>query len=196
MATPATSESAATIDGGGDTDSRTLSSFMIKLTAVNYLFWAFRMKRYLSLKKLWSIVEAAPGVYTRDLKEKDETAFYILSMAISDEFLPILMSCDTAAEAWAKLKADFQSASEANINFLRRKLSSLRIGHTETVVQYFSRGRALWQELLATGEQIRESAIVSSLLEGLSEKFAPVYEVLVGLTGLTINSAQNRLVIF
>lgn len=87
----------------------------------NYNFWAAKMKAYLKAYDLWEITEtcieppplrANPTVaqikqHSEDVAKTFKTLSCIQS-AISDAIFTRIMTCETAKEAWDRLKEEFQ----------------------------------------------------------------------------------------
>ncbi|KAF2304185.1 hypothetical protein GH714_028401 [Hevea brasiliensis] len=110
------------------------------------------MKAYLRAFDLWEVVEtgrdppplrvdpmlAQIKYYSEECAKKYKALFY-LHQAVSDVIFTRIMSCETAKEAWDKLKEEFHGSDKTRqmqILNLRRDIEVLRMKDSESVKEY------------------------------------------------------------
>ena len=94
-------------------------------TGENYPIWIVKMKTYLKAHDLWEVVEtgreppplrANPTI--AQIKQHSEEctkkykAMSCIQSAVSDTIFTRIMACDTAKEAWDKLKEEFHGSDK------------------------------------------------------------------------------------
>ncbi|KAK6161466.1 hypothetical protein DH2020_004847 [Rehmannia glutinosa] len=156
-------------------------------TGENYPIWAVKMKTYLRAFDLWEIVEtgreptplsANPTVaQIKQHNEENAKKFKALSCihsAVSDVIFTRIMTCETAKEAWNKLKEEFQGSERTKQIYLlncRREFEVLRMKETETVKEYTDRLVKVVNQIRLLGEELTEKRIVEKVLVSLPERF-------------------------
>ena len=145
------------------------------------------MKTYLKAHDLWEVVEtgreppplrANPTI--AQMKQHGEEcakkykAMSCIQSAVSDTIFTRIMACDTAKEAWDKLKEEFHGSDKTRqmqvIN-LRREFEVLRMEDEETVRQYTDRLMKVVNQIRLLGEELTDKRIVEKVLVSLPEKF-------------------------
>ncbi|GKV19872.1 hypothetical protein SLEP1_g30072 [Rubroshorea leprosula] len=153
----------------------------------NYTIWAVKMKAYLRAFELWEVVEtdrqlaplppnATLAQIKRHLEEvaKRCKALTCLHLAVTDEIFNRIMTCETAKEAWDKLKVEFQGDNKARqmeVLNLKREFALIRMKDTETVKEFFDRLTKVVNKIRLQGEELFDKAVVEKVLVSLSEKF-------------------------
>ncbi|GLT43009.1 hypothetical protein SLA2020_169860 [Shorea laevis] len=128
----------------------------------NYTVWAVKMKAYLRAFELWEVVETdrqpaplPPNATLAQIKRHSEEvakrykALTCLHSAVTDEIFSRIMTCETAKEAWDKLKVEFQ----------------------ETVKEFSDRLTKVVNKIRLQGEELSDKAVVEKVLVSLPEKF-------------------------
>lgn len=167
----------------------------------NYGTWSQRMQCVLIHKGLWSAIElTTEGTTTREQASTaisiSQKALALIGLNVKDHHLPTVMSCTTAKEAWDKLAAIYKSKTNARRLQLRQELATLKMEAPETVSKYFSRGKTLWQDLLATGHKVSETEIAWNLLAGLPKNYSIVKAILTSSDDeLELDKVMSRLLI-
>jgi transposase InsO family protein len=153
----------------------------------NYNFWAAKMKAYLKAYDLWEITEsgieppplrANPTVaqikqHSEDVAKKFK-ALSCIQSAISDSIFTRIMTCETAKEAWDKLKEEFhgsQRTRQMQVLNLRREFEILKMKETEVVKDYADRLMKVVNQIRLLGEDLPDKRIVEKVLISLPEKF-------------------------
>ncbi|GLT61621.1 hypothetical protein SLA2020_343160 [Shorea laevis] len=112
----------------------------------------------------------------RHLEEvaKRYKALTCLHLAVTDEIFNIIMTCETAKEAWDKLKVEFQGNNKARqmeVLNLKREFTLIRMKDTETVKEFSNRLTKVVNKIRLQGEELFDKAIVEKVLVSLPEKF-------------------------
>lgn len=166
------------------------SSFSPKspvFTGVNYGVWAVRMATYLRAFDLWDVVEhnrdptplnnnptVAQIKFFNEEKAKKFKALTCIHNAVSEEMFTRIMTCETAKEAWDKLKAEFQGDEKSRrmqILNLKRQFEGLKMKESDTVKEFSSNISKIVNQMTLLGEEIKESRVVEKVLVSLPEKF-------------------------
>lgn len=157
----------------------TTGATITRLDPTNYAVWKLRVKGLLMQQKLWSLVEdGLPAAATAVQKASDQAAIGIICLHVSDQYVDVVMSQDSAMAAWEKLRTLFEGKSTMRKVQLRRQLQGLKMGATELLPSYFGRARQLRDELKAVGADVAEDEVVTIVLAGLPERFKAASTVL------------------
>ena len=131
----------------------------------NYMVWSTRMRAALSMKG-WSaaIDEGEPA-------ENDNAARSFLLLHVKDHVLPFIRNMETARKMWEALESLHRSKSRARVNQLRREMAQLKKGLKEPVAKYISRAEGIRDQLLAAGDTLDTTDIISTVLNGLPSSY-------------------------
>jgi len=156
-------------------------------TGVKYGVWAVKMKIYLKAFDLWEDVEADrepiplnnnPTMnqlkYFNEQRAKKFKALTCIHNAVSEDIFSRIMACETAKEAWDKLKAEFQGDEKSKrmqIMNLRRQFEGIKMKGSETVKEFSSNVSKIVNQMRLLGEEMQESRVVEKVLVSLPEKF-------------------------
>ncbi|KAF2320048.1 hypothetical protein GH714_022530 [Hevea brasiliensis] len=176
----------------------------------NYQIWATKMKTYLKAFDLWNVVETGedpPPLRANptlaQIKNHNEEsmkkfkALTCIQTAVSDSIFTRIMACETAKEAWDKLKEEFQG-SERTIQMrvlnLRREFENLKMKDSDTVQEFTDR-------LLKVVNQIRmlEMQLADILTKALPKARFDYLKNLIGICCksvkevLTVNTFKSNL---
>ena len=132
----------------------------------NYHTWSIRMKFYLIHKKLWKGVEDPDS--DADLTQE---ALSTIGLNVANHHLGMIGGCRNAKEAWDKLEEIYRSKGNARKLMLRKELNGLRWKHEEPMAKYVARAKDLWDELTATGFEMKEEEVAWNLLVGLPKDY-------------------------
>jgi hypothetical protein len=169
------------------------ASTVPKLTEVNYENWSFLIQLILISHGLWSVVTSAFDPADEVSVTRNADALLIICACVADYHLSSLRGFKSAFEAWAYLEETFKGKSLAHIADLKRDLAVITLQHNETIISYFSRGRAIWNEIRSAGGDYDENEIVWALLAGLPNAYSIVKQVLRGRANVTLADAQRQL---
>lgn len=167
----------------GASFSATAPSF----AGVNYGTWAVRMKAYLKAFDLWDYVDYGkeptplnddPTMnqikYFNEERAKGFRALTCIHNAVSEEIFSRILACETAKEAWDKLKAEFQGDEKSRkmqVMNLRRQFEGLKMKESESIIDFSSKISKLVNQVRLLGEDFPDSRIVEKVLVCLPEKF-------------------------
>uniref|UniRef100_A0A2P2MWP9 Uncharacterized protein LOC102664977 n=1 Tax=Rhizophora mucronata TaxID=61149 RepID=A0A2P2MWP9_RHIMU len=123
-----------------------------KFTGENYTQWTVMMKAYLRAFDLWEVTEkgfesfslptnptVAQSKHHSEQVFNQYKALTCIHSSVIETIFNRIMACDTAKEAWDRLKEDFGGSSKTKtmqLLNLRREFEFLRMKDTETVKDY------------------------------------------------------------
>ena len=156
-------------------------------TGSNYGVWAVKMKIYLKAFDLWEDVEADREVvplnnnptmaqikYFHEQRAKKFKALTCIHNAVSEDIFTRIMACETAKDAWDKLKSEFQGDEKSKrmqILNLKRQFEGLKMKDSDTIKDFSSNISKIVNQMTLLGEEIQESRVVEKVLVSLPEKF-------------------------
>jgi hypothetical protein len=157
--------------------------------AINFGDWKEGMILLLQESELWDIVENSTtksvnvptyptllATYTK----KSIKAKRIILDAIKAHLIPHVTGKTNAYEMWESLMKLYQSTNENRKMVLREKLKSIKMAKAENVVTYLTRLIEVRDELGADGEDIDESELVRTTLNGVAKQWVVFVEGIVG----------------
>jgi len=112
---------------------------------------------------LWAATTWADGTPVGDSLK----ALALIGLNVKEHHLSTLDACTTAKEAWTKLESTYKAKTMARRLQLKRELNNLKKGTSEPLPKYISRVRTIWNDLKASGHDIKESEVVLNVLAGL-----------------------------
>lgn len=181
----------------------------------NYPVWAVKMKAYLRAFDLWEAVESgrdppplrANPTIAQIKQHSDDTAkkykaLSAIHTAVSDTIFTRIMACETAKEAWDKLKEEFQGSDrtrQMQVLNLRREFEVLRMKESETVKDYIDRLMKVVNQIRLLGEELTERRIVEKVFVSVPERFESKVSSLEDskdISQLTVTEVVNALQAF
>ena len=135
---------------------------MERLDVDNYATWSIRMRALLISKGLWTTVEASNPEASNDLK-----ALAQIILHVKDHHLMTVGACNTAKEAWTKLKTTYEAKTNARKLLLRRELTTLKMGATEPLTMYAARAKDIQAQMTAAGDEVKDQEVAMQFLAGL-----------------------------
>lgn len=155
----------------------------------NYPIWSVKMKAYLKAYDLWEVVETGrdppplrDNATVAQMKQHSEEcakkfkALSCLHSAVSDVIFTRIMACESAKEAWDKLKEEFQGSDKTRsmqILNLRREFEVLKMKDSESVKEYSDRLLSVVNKIRLLGEELSDKRVVEKVLVSLPERFEP-----------------------
>ncbi|XP_044473243.1 uncharacterized protein LOC123201750 [Mangifera indica] len=153
----------------------------------NYHIWAVKMKAFLRGLGLWQYVEEEkqpfplgpnPTLNQIIMHEEEMTKSPItLSMihqAVTDAVFTKIVSCETAKEAWDRLKEDSlgnERSRQMNVLNLRREFEVLKMKEAETVKEYADRVLKVVNQIRLMGETLSNQRVVEKILVTVPERY-------------------------
>ena len=145
-----------------------------KLNNKNYTSWKFRILSILEGKDLHSyIVQDIPedDELKVQFKIKDAQAKAILTCAMDDTQVSLILTCKTSKEIWNSLKIRYESDTIKRRIESRNDVSRLIMKGDETWQDYLLRAEKLLENARTLGAEIEDQEFVISLMRGLPPKF-------------------------
>lgn len=190
-----------------------------KLDTDNYLQWSIEIEHTLRLKGCWEAVappdladplaqmalaaggegDASVGAQTgeqpssEELTRMERQAMSLLVLSVKPHHMATIRRNPTAHMAWEALGRGFRSRGPARMINLRRELSTMRMGRSETVLRYFNRGKTIAWELQELGAEVDDNQLMTALLVGVHAKYELTATVLASQAHLTLDEAQESL---
>ncbi|KAF5451549.1 hypothetical protein F2P56_026649 [Juglans regia] len=163
----------------------------VKLSSENYLLWRAQIIPYLHGQELFHFVDGStpppspfksvsPSPSTSPLpqtsleylqwRRTDQLLLSTLLSSLTESILAQVISSRTSRDLWVTLEGMFTSQSQAKIFQIRHQLTNLKKGSL-SVADYYHKVRLLSDTMTAAGEPLRDSEVVSYLLNGLNSEF-------------------------
>jgi hypothetical protein len=115
-----------------------------------------------------------------DFKDWDTTDHQVLSCLLgllSKDILVQVSSCNTAVEAWVMIQGMYASQTRSWSVNTRIALATTR-KCTSTVIEYFSKMKALGDEMAASGRPLDEEELIEYIITGLDDEYTPLVSAL------------------
>ncbi|XP_052181855.1 uncharacterized protein LOC127794644 [Diospyros lotus] len=178
----------------------------------NYQIWSVKMAAYLKAYDLWEVVETgrdppplpdnptiAQVKHHSEQVAKKFKALSCIHQAVSEIIFTRIMTCETAKEAWEKLKEEFQGTDknrQMQLLNLRREFETLKMKDSESVKEYMNRVVKVVNQIRLLGDEFPETRIVEKVLVTLPERFESKISSLEDskdLSKLTLSELANAL---
>ncbi|KAK1861174.1 hypothetical protein I4F81_003758 [Pyropia yezoensis] len=189
-----------------------------KLDTDNYLQWSIEIEHTLRLKGCWEAVAppdladpvahmalaaggeggAAVGAQTgeqpssEELTRMERQAMSLLVLSVKPHHMATIRRNPTVRVAWEALGRGFRSRGPARMINLRRELSTMRMGRSETVLRYFNRGKTIAWELQELSAEVDGNQLMTALLVGVHAKYELTATVQASQAHLTLYEVQLR----
>lgn len=118
--------------------------------------------------------------YTQRVAQGQTGLSYLLN-SLSKEVLQYVLSKTTAVGVWTTIETMFSSQSWARVTNLRVMLANAKKGDQSTAA-YFSKMRALGDELAAAGKPLEDEELVSHIISGLDANYHPLVSSIITYT--------------
>ncbi|XP_047258705.1 uncharacterized protein LOC124890894, partial [Capsicum annuum] len=145
------------------------------------------MKSYLQAYDLWKVVAEDTPLQTlpenpplaqikshSDQKFKKFKAKTVIQNSVADSILSKIIACETANEAWDKLKKEYQGSDrvrQIQILSLKRDFEYLWMQEDETIAKYFDKISSFVSKIRFLGEDFKDDKIVEKILMTIPERF-------------------------
>ncbi|XP_031281496.1 uncharacterized protein LOC116140004 [Pistacia vera] len=151
-----------------------------------YHIWAVRMRAYLRGQGLWQYVEEekqppqlGPNptlnqmrMYEEEMSKAPRALSHIHS-AVTDLVFTRIMACETAKEAWDRLREEFMGSDTTRnmqVMYLRREFEMLRMQELDKVKEYVDRLKSVVNKIRLLGVEMSDKMIVDKVLVSLPER--------------------------
>lgn len=119
-----------------------------------------------------------PNPAYEDWVASDQQVLGFLLSMLSKEILPQVATTRMVAAAWAAIEEIFASHTRTRTINIRLVLSTTK-KETMTVSQYYTKMKALGDEMAAAGKPLDDEEMIGYILNGLESDFNPVVSALV-----------------
>lgn len=116
--------------------------------------------------------------YAKWMAQDQQVLVYLLN-SLSKDVLQQVATFNTSAQVWEALTNMYASQSRARVTNLRISLANTRKGSMTTAV-YFSKMKALADDLASAGKPVDDESLVSYILAGLDIDYNPLVSTVVG----------------
>ncbi|XP_031276267.1 uncharacterized protein LOC116134749 [Pistacia vera] len=146
-----------------------------------YHMWVVKMKAYLRGQSLWQYIEEekqspqlGPNPTLNQIRIHEEETIKALRAlshihaVVTDQVFTRIMACETANEAWDKLKEEFGGSSQTKnmqVLNLRREFETLKMQEAEVVKEYVDRLMNMVNKIRLLREEITNKRIVEKVLD-------------------------------
>lgn len=138
-------------------------------------FWTIKMKYVLTSKKLFSVIETAPGASaTEEQKESDTMAKTVLALCVADHHLVTVDKAANAKAAWDALMDIYKSNTAAQLQRTRREFNTLKLEGNESITDYIARAQTLRARLEASSQKIDDKTVIITILDGLPSGYSAI----------------------
>ncbi|XP_055822628.1 uncharacterized protein LOC129891331 [Solanum dulcamara] len=154
----------------------------------NYHIWAIKMKAYLKALNLWDVIERGETVVQplrdnptlNDIKKYDELvtksarALTCIYSSLTKVMFTWIMACETAKEAWDKLKEEFEGSNRVKsvkVLALKREFELLKMKDSDSVKEYSSKLMDIVNQIRIFSENFPDQKVVEKIMVSLPDKF-------------------------
>lgn len=144
----------------------------------NYVSWKFKLNLTLKAKDLYLVahgIEVKPHGQENDQNvknwiKKDLEAQTLIGLNVSSEIARKIANCTSANQMIVKLEMFYGQKSDFAIENLQRKFFNFTYDTTKSVIENCAEVQQYAEELIAEGEEVKESWIISRILGSLPQK--------------------------
>jgi len=151
-----------------------------KFNGDNYSSWSSYMRAILLSKNVWDVVNYTekpvfPEVNQKlDFSKRSNIALGLLYLHMKVDFHHIIIECDTAWEAWIKLKELYQGQEKVGRIYLKRQLFSLKMNENENVLQHCNKALQIQAKLTSIGAQMDDEDVAICILLSLPKRYESI----------------------
>lgn len=158
----------------------------------NYDDWATYMQLLLEHQGLGAAIVDDDA--DDDVKRK---ALAVIGLNVTKQHLHIIRAAKGDAKAaWQMFEGLFKAKLKSRQVDLRRELASLKCGAKESLTEYTSRARSLWQDMLSCDLEVKEDEVAAAFLGGLPEAYDTEAKIITATcTSLTIDQCFKTLLV-
>jgi len=145
-----------------------------KLNDENFHIWKHRMKALLVTKGLDGALEKGDDPHSAQ-------ALAQMCLCVGTAYVNLIASAESAYVAWTTLENINAGQTAARRLKLRRELTSLKKGATESMISYIMRGKQIGTSLRAIDETVSDAHLIDSILAGLPDEYTTKVDMLITL---------------
>ena len=102
---------------------------------------------------------------------RDAKAQALIALSVKKSLIPHIRSCVTARESWDKLASLYQVRNEAHVAYLHKHLKDQHMNEGDSMDAYLIAIKDLKEQLANIDEDIHDSQLVSSTMDGLHDSY-------------------------
>jgi hypothetical protein len=108
--------------------------------------------------------------------QQDQAILSAFVSLMTESVVCMVMFASSPREAWETLAGAFAATSFARSSSLRQQLAEMK-KRDMSVTVYFTKMKALADELMSIGQPLQDSELISYILAGLPQEYDALYEV-------------------
>ncbi|KAK9002848.1 hypothetical protein V6N11_060426 [Hibiscus sabdariffa] len=139
----------------------------------NFSLWKLKIESILRKDGYLVAISERPTDFTNNNKwnEMDENDIAYLHLALTDKVLLSIEEKKTTKEIWDYLTKLYKAKSLHNKNILKRKLYSLRMSESTSVIKHLNTLNTLFSQLTYLSYKIEQQERVELVLQSLSDSY-------------------------
>ncbi|KAK9145061.1 hypothetical protein Sjap_004964 [Stephania japonica] len=144
-----------------------------KFNGSNFSLWKLKMKAILRKDNCLAAISERPADFEDNAKwnEMDENAIANLHLSLADGVLSSIEEKKTAKEIWDHLGKLYEAKSLHNKIFLKRKLYTLRMAESTSVMEHINALNTLFSQLTSLSYKIESQERAELLLQSLPDSY-------------------------
>ncbi|UYV72221.1 hypothetical protein LAZ67_9002232 [Cordylochernes scorpioides] len=145
-----------------------------KFDGKNFASWKFRIVSILEGKELDDLLEGDPPedeVKFKEWKKKDAQAKGIITCAMTDSLVALILNCKTSKDIWIALHERYEGDKKKKIIEARNDVSRLTMKKEENWEEYLYRSEKLLEQARNLGAEIEDQEFTTSVIRGLPQKY-------------------------
>ncbi|XP_023211661.1 uncharacterized protein LOC111614519, partial [Centruroides sculpturatus] len=145
-----------------------------KFTGSNFTSWKYRIMAILESRDLGNLLIDDPPTDPAEeakWKKTDSQARGILTCAMDDTQVALILTCKTTKQIWTHLRERYEGDLRKQAIEARNNVARLVMNRDETWRDYLLRGEKLLESARIMGAQIEDDEFITALLRGLPQKY-------------------------
>ncbi|UYV78947.1 hypothetical protein LAZ67_17000434 [Cordylochernes scorpioides] len=145
-----------------------------KFDGKNFASWKFRIVSILEGKELDDLLEGDPPkdeVKFKEWKKKDAQAKGIITCAMTDSLVALILNCKTSKDIWIALHERYEGDKKKKIIEARNDVSRLIMKKEENWEEYLYRSEKLLEQARNLGAEIEDQEFTTSVIRRLPQKY-------------------------
>ncbi|UYV64679.1 hypothetical protein LAZ67_3001645 [Cordylochernes scorpioides] len=170
-----------------------------KFDGKNFASWKFRIVSILEGKELDDLLECDPPedeVKFKEWKKKDAQAKGIITCAMTDSLVALILNCKTSKSIWIALHERYEGDKKKRIIEARNDVSRLTMKKEENWEEYLYRSEKLLEQARNLGAEIEDQEFTTSVIRGLPQKYNLVALQLNSQMKVSISDLKNCLKLY
>ncbi|UYV62945.1 hypothetical protein LAZ67_2002573 [Cordylochernes scorpioides] len=170
-----------------------------KFDGKNFASWKFRIVSILEGKELDDLLESDPPedeVKFKEWKKKDAQAKGIITCAMTDSLVALILNCKTSKDIWIALHERYEGDKKKRIIEARNDVSRLTMKKEENWEEYLYRSEKLLEQARNLGAEIEDQEFTTSVIRGLPQKYNLVALQLNSQMKVSISDLKNCLKLY